>query len=177
MNVKRFAIILALGPLFSIPAHAGSFGLYGSYWDSDQASKSAGGGARLGFSFVKILELDFHGTYYPDFETDVGGQRVDVKAKPVDGGLRINFLPGGPVNPFVGAGATYYFFDTDQGSIDNKTGVYGQAGLEFGGKGSRFFLEGLWRKIDSHLDLASFDRNTRFDGFAANAGFTWRWGS
>jgi Outer membrane protein beta-barrel domain len=176
MNWKRLATIFALVAMFSVPAQAGSFGVYGSYWDSDQASHSTGGGARVGFTFVKFLELDFHGTYYSDFKTDVGGQSVDVKAKPVDGGLRVNLLPGGPLNPFVGAGATYYFLDTSQGSIQSKTGIYGQAGLEFGGAGPRFFVEALWRRMESHLDLASFDTRTRFDGFAANAGFTWRWG-
>jgi len=176
MDWKRVVTALTAGGLFFVPAWAGSFGVYGSYWDSDQADRSRGGGARLGVSFVKFLELDFHGTYYPDFTTDVGGQSVDVKAKPIDGGLRVNLLPGGPVNPYVGAGATYYFLSTNQGDIDSKTGIYGQAGLEFG-KGSRFFVEAIWRKVDTKITLASFDRDTRFDGFSANAGFTWRWGN
>ena len=175
MNWKRTVTALAAGMLFSIPAWAGSFGVYGSYWDSDQADRSWGGGGRVGFSFVKLLELDFHGTYYPSFTTDIGGQSVDVKAKPVDGGLRVNLLPGGPINPYAGAGVTYYFFSTNQGDIDSKTGIYGQAGLEFG-RDSRFFVETLWRKMDARIRLASFSRDTRFDGFSANAGFTWRWG-
>lgn len=98
--------------------------------DSDQADKSEGGGVRVGFNLVKFLELDFHGTYYSCFETDILGQIVEVKAKPVDGGLRFNLLPDGPVKPYVGAGVT----------------------------------------------LSAFDRDTQFDGIAANAGFAWRWG-
>ena len=176
MPFNRIATTLAALALFVVPAHAGSFGLYGSYWDADQADSSKGGGARMGFNFVKYLELDFHGTYYPSFETDVNGQMVEVKAKPVDGGLRVNLLPGGPVNPYVGAGVSYFFLSTDQGEIDNQTGIYGQAGLEFGGEGARFFLEALWRKMDTTVTLAAFDRDTEFDGLAANAGFTWRWG-
>lgn len=177
MNWKNFAIALAALAVFSVPAHAGSFGLYGSYWDSDQADSSKGGGVRAGFNFVKYLELDFHGTYYPSFSTDVQGQMVDVKAKPVEGGLRVNLLPGGPINPYVGAGVSYFFLDTDQGEIDNQSGIYGQAGLELGGEGSRFFVEALWRKMDTTITLAAFDRDTQFDGLAANAGFTWRWGN
>ena len=176
MNWKRTAIALAAFALLVVPAHAGSFGLYGWYWDSNDADSSKGYGARAGFSFLKHLELDFHGTYYPSFTTDVNGQMVDVKAKPVDGGLRVNLLPGGPVNPYVGAGVSYFFLDTDQGEIDNKTGIYGQAGLELGGEGSHFFVEALWRKIDTTITLASFDRDTKLDGLAANAGFSWRWG-
>ena len=176
MICKRIAITLAALALLVVPAHAGSFGLYGSYWDSNDADSSKGYGVRAGFSFVKRLELDFHGTYYPSFTTDVNGQMVDVKAKPVDGGLRVNLLPDGPLNPYVGAGVSYFSLDTDQGEIDNKTGIYGQAGLEFGGEGSHFFVEALWRKLDTTITLASFDRDTKLDGLAANAGFSWRWG-
>ncbi len=175
MNWKRMVIALAAVMLASAPARAGSLGVYGSYWDSDQADSSAGVGGRIGFKLVKFLEIDFHGTYYPSFTTDVGGQSVDVKAKPLDGGLRVNLLPGGPINPYVGAGVTRYLLDTDRGDIDDQTGIYGQAGLELGGSGRRFFVEALWRKMDSTISLASFDRNAQFDGIAANAGFVWRW--
>ena len=176
MNWKRTAIALAAFALLVVPAHAGSFGLYGSYWDSNDADSSKGYGARAGFSFLKHLELDFHGTYYPSFSTDVNGQMVDVKAKPVDGGLRVNLLPDGPLNPYVGAGVSYFSLDTDQGEIDNKTGIYGQAGLDAGTGSTRFFVEVLWRKLDTHINLASFDQDARFDGFAAQTGVVWRWG-
>src|SRR5947208_262140 len=93
VNWKTILTALAATALLCAPARAGSFGVYGSYWKSDQADHSAGGGGRVGFTFVKFLELDFHGTDYPSFTTDVNGQAVDVKAKPVDGGLRFNLLP------------------------------------------------------------------------------------
>ena len=176
MNWKRTVTALAAGMLFSIPVWAGSFGVYGSYWNSDQADNSAGGGGRIGFAFAKFLELDFHGTYYPSFTTDVNGQSVDVKAKPVDGGLRVNLLPSSPFNPYVGAGVTRYFLESDQGAIDDKNGIYGQAGIELGSSGSHFFVEALWRKMETHVSLSSFDRNAKFDGIAANAGLVWRWG-
>jgi len=176
VNWKTILTALAATALLCAPARAGSFGVYGSYWKSDQADHSAGGGGRVGFTFVKFLELDFHGTDYPSFTTDVNGQAVDVKAKPVDGGLRVNLLPSSSFNPYVGAGVTRYFLQSDQGRIDDKTGIYGQAGIELGSKGSRFFVEALWRKLETHVTLSSFDRNAKFDGIAANAGFAWRWG-
>jgi len=176
MLCKRLVIWVVIAVLLGAPALAGSFSLYGSHWDSDTAENSAGGGAHVGFNFVKFLELDFHGTYYPDFTTEVSGQPVEVKARPLDGGLRVNILPMAPVNPFVGAGVTYYFLDTDQGSIDNTTGIYGQAGLDMGSGHSKFFVEALWRKLDTSISLASFDRDATLDGFAANAGVVWRWG-
>ena len=77
MSWKRIVTALAATALLCAPALAGSLGVYGSYWNSDQADNSAGGGGRIGFSFVKFLELDFHGTYYSSFTTDVNGQSVD----------------------------------------------------------------------------------------------------
>lgn len=176
MSWKRLVIGLAAVMLASAPARAGSFGFYGSYWDSDQAENSAGGGGRVGFSFVKFLELEFRGTHYPSFTADVMGMGVDVKATPLDGGLRVNLLPSARVNPYVGAGITYYFLTTDQGDVDNQTGVYGQAGLDFGKGKARFFIEALWRKMDTTISLASFDRDTQFDGIAVDTGVVVRWG-
>ena len=125
------------------------------YWNSDQADKSGGGGARIGSDFTKFIELEFHGTCFSNFTTDVNGQSVDVKATPVDGGLRFNLLPTSTVNPFVGAGATYYFLDASQ---------------------AHFFIEALWRKMETTLSFASFNQNTQFDGLAGNVGIDWRWG-
>jgi len=176
MKWSRLVLAAAVLALLCSPAMAGSLGVYGSYWNSDQANDSTGGGARVGFSFIKFLELDVHGTYYSSFTTDVNGQSVDVKAKPVDAGLRVNFFPSEAITPYVGAGFTRYFLEANQGSIEDKNGIYGQAGLELGGGFTRFFVEGLWRKMETSVSLASFDRNTKFDGFAANAGITWRWG-
>jgi len=176
MNWKRVALCVATSILFAVPSWAGSFGLYGAYWDSDDAGSSWGGGARIGFDFVKYLELEFHGTYYPDFGTDVLGTSFDVTAIPTDGGLRINFLPTKPVNPYIGAGATYYFLDSSEGSLDNTTGWYGEAGLEFGGKNTRFFMEAMWRAMDTTLSFNSFDTDANFDGVSGQVGVNWTWG-
>ena len=169
--------MLAFAMIVVGPAWAGSLGVYGSYWDSEEADSSAGGGGRVGFAFVKFLEVEFRGTYYPSFNTDVMGMNVDVKAKPLDGGLRFNLLPSGPLNPYVGAGVTYYFLSADGGDIEDKTGIYGEAGLELGANRRKFFIEALWRKMDTTISLAAFNRRTDFDGVAFNTGLVWRWGS
>jgi hypothetical protein len=174
MNGKRIAPALFTLFLIATPAAAGSFGVYGSYWDTDEADNSIGVGARLGFDFVKILELEFRGTQYPDFNAGVGLGDVDVKATPVDGGLRVNLFPSGPVNPYAGAGVTYMFLHPDQGDMDNETGWYAAAGLELGGDSSRFFVEALWRKLDTSISLGIFDADARFDGVTLNAGGVWR---
>jgi len=81
------------------------------------------------------------------------------------------------LNPYVGAGVSYYFLDSNPGSIENKSGIYGVAGLDFGGKASHFFVEAMWRKLDTTIALNSFNTDAKFDGVAGNAGFVWRWGA
>lgn len=176
MTLQRIALALGVVALCSVPAHAGSFALYGSHWDSKDAGDSWGGGAKIGFTFVKMLEFEFHGTRYSDFKSTDTPSDVDVRATALDGGLRVNFLPTAPINPYVGAGLSYYFFDASPGDIDNKSGIYGLAGLDFGSRHSRFFIEAMWRKLDTTISLNSFHTDATFDGVAANAGFAWRWG-
>ena len=175
MNRTRIVLGLFALAMIATPAAAGSFGVHGSHWDTDEADSSLGLGVRLGFDFVKILELEFRGTQYPDFNTDAFLADIDIKATAVDGGLRVNFLPSGPVNPYAGAGVTYYFLDPDQGDMDNETGWYAAAGLELGGDASRFFAEAVWRKLDTSISLGIFDSDAQFDGIAFNAGGVWRW--
>ena len=176
MKVWKTVPWLVAGVLLSAPVWAGNVGVYGSYWDSSQADDSAGGGAKIGFPLSKFLELEFRGTYYPDLVTEVIGQRIEVKATALDSGLRVNFLPSAAVHPFVGAGLSFYVSNTDRGEIDNTTGFYGQAGLDFGRAASRFFLEALWRKMDTEVTFMAIGRDVEFDGLAADAGVVWRWG-
>jgi len=176
MNLKRLGMVVAILALVSAPTQAGSFGVYGSFWSSDDADDSWGAGALVGFDFTKWVELEFHGTYYPDFGTEVSTQDIEVKAIPVDGGLKFNFLPSSMVNPYAGLGVSYYFLDTNQGDIDNETGIYGEAGLDFGGENARFFVEAMWRKLDTSIGFGAFDEDVKFDGIDWHAGGVWRWG-
>lgn len=180
MNWKKLIVCCAITILGSVlcsaPSWAGSFGVYGAFWDPDNADNTIGGGARVGFDFVKFLELEFHGTYYPDFETETLLGPVDIRATPVDGGLRVNFIPEGKFNIYVGAGATEYFLNSSEGNIDNETGWYGEIGFEAGGDKGKFFAEAMWRKLDTSISFATFDEDENFDGIAFNVGANWSWG-
>jgi len=178
VKVRKFAMLLAILALFSAPSWAGSFSLFGSYWDSKDADVSWGGGVRVGFDLTKRFELEFHGTYYPDFKDDqFPGTSIELTAIPVDGGLKFNFIPDKAVNPFVGAGVSYYFLSTSPGSVEDQSGVYLDAGLDIGDKdGARFFAEVMWRKVDTSISFSTFNNDVKFDGLGLNAGATWRWG-
>jgi len=178
VKLRKVVMLLAILALFSAPSWAGSFSVFGSYWDSKDADASWGAGARVGFDLTKRFELEFHGTYYPAFEDDQSpGQPFELTAIPVDGGLKFNFMPDKAVNPFVGAGVTYYFLSTSPGSVDDQSGVYLDAGLDIGAKDSaRFFAQVMWRKVDTSISFGAFDEDVKFDGLSLNAGATWRWG-
>jgi len=180
VNLKKLGLCAVGALIFTVlasaPASAGSFGVYGAYWDAKDPDSSWGVGARVGFDFVKYLELEFHGTYYGDFGQDILGTSVDMRAIPVDGGLRINFLPEKVVNPYVGAGFTYYFLDVSDGSVDNTTGWYAEGGLEIGKGNTKFMMEAVWRKMDTSVSLDAFDFDTTFDGITAQVGVNWTWG-
>ncbi len=177
-NLKKVVMLLAILTLFSAPSWAGSFSLFGSYWDSKDADASWGAGVRVGFDLTKRFELEFHGTYYPDFKDDqFPGQSIELTAIPVDGGMKFNFMPDKAVNPFLGAGVSYYFLSTSPGSVEDQSGVYLDAGLDIGDKdGARFFAEVMWRKVDTSVSFNAFDNDVKFDGLGLNAGATWRWG-
>ena len=178
LNVRKVGMLLAIMALCSAPSWAGSFGVFGSYWDTKDADASWGAGVRTGFSFNKMLELEFRGTYYPNFKNDeFPSQSVDLRAIPVDGGLKINFLPDQVVNPYVGGGFTYYFLSTDPGEVDDQSGVYLNAGLDAGPKdGAKFFAELMWRKVDTSVSFGAFNEDVKFDGINLNVGANWRWG-
>ena len=71
------------------------------------------------------------------------------------------------------------FLTTHPGSVDDETGMYADAGLDFGGAAKdsvRFFTEIMWRKVDTSISFNSFDNDVKLDGFSLSAGATWRWG-
>lgn len=178
MNWKRLLICAFAAALFAIPAQAGTVGVYGSYWDTDEADSSWGVGVRTGFDFFDWMELEFHGTYYPDLQGNNIGlpESLDISAIPVDGGLKFKFSPKSAADFYLGAGFTYYFLDTKDGSIDNSTGWYAEAGLDFGKRHTRGFIEAVWRTMDTSIALNAFDANPNFDGWSVNVGANWEWG-
>ena len=174
--MKRIPVVLlGLMLVTAAPAFAGTFGFYGSYWDGSDSGSTYGAGARIGFDFLKWMELEFHGTYYTDFEGDIQSQNFELTALPVDGGLKFKFLPNSKVNLYFGAGLTYYFMDTNLGTLDDEFTYYGEAGLQFGGKSTKFFVEALWRSLDTTVDDPSGDTDIDFSGVSANAGINWNW--
>jgi len=171
--------------VMTTPASASGFALFGSYWSPhDTADGSFGGGLMFSGSLGKVCALDVRGSYFDRVTETSGNIDPDVQIIPLEAGLRINFLGDQPVNPFIGGGVGYYFFDTDFGELGDEPGYYLVAGIEAGkAKGVSLLLEAIYRKVDGTIEVepASFlpilvDETTHvdFSGFGANVGLSWR---
>ncbi len=166
--------VLALCAVFSPPATAESFGAYGSHWDSKDANSTNGFGVKAGFDLSTSVELEFHGTYYKDFDETFGGTGFKLTALPVDGGLRFNLMPGEKFNVALGVGVSYVFFQTNNGKLDDKLAYYGVAGFDVGSDTTRFLFEAMYRKVKGTIDTGGSAVDVKFDGFSLNAGILWK---
>jgi hypothetical protein len=177
MKKLILALIVVIAAAFAsaTPSYAGSIGVYGSYWDGSDVGSSYGAGVRLGFDMFDWMGLEFHGTYYADFEEEIDSEDFELTALPVDGGLRFNLFGKSKFNLYLGAGVTYYFMDTNLGSVDDEFTYYGEVGIEMGGDNTKFFAEALWRDLDTTVDDPSGDEDVSFSGVSLNAGLNWTW--
>jgi Outer membrane protein beta-barrel domain len=196
-TVLAFTALALVSTLSTPAAHAGSFALYGAYWETDELAESAGVGARLGFSVAgDVVRFDLRAGYFPDltedFSTLIEDRRatgaLEIEAIPLEAGIAVN-LGGDGVNPYLGAGVSYFRLDSNLGEISDEVGYYGVAGLEFGRKGGGigFFVEAIYRSIEGtvEVDPEDFeeipdievveDVDLDLSGFGVNAGFVWRW--
>jgi hypothetical protein len=194
-------ILAALGVAFLLPASASaaSFALFGSYWDTDALEEAAGGGIAVGFELSQVIDLEFRATYLEELtdepldalfdNDDPVFEESSIEVLPIDIGLRFNILRRENVNPYLGAGGTYYLLDSKRPGIeiDDEFGYYGVVGARFGDNvGPSFFIEALYRKVEGTAvndcvdpdvgDIDFIDRVTLdLDGPSANAGIRWSW--
>lgn len=174
-------VVLGLG-VAAGTANATDLGLHGAYWDTKQAARTFGFGAKLRFSFVEL-----RATYFDDVTTDVEPESADfeVKAYPLEGGIVLQFLKNSMVRPYVGGGVGYYLLDTNLGDIDDELGYYVVGGADIGAPSSRvaFSIEGIYRNIegsvrgelfDPDFDIEEDEVHLDLSGIGANAGVVFR---
>lgn len=174
--VGALAIAALAGSTAAIAQGEMSLGVFGSYWDHEDADGSWGIGAKGRFGYVEL-----RGTYYGDADTDIlQGTTFQLSTFPVDVGLAFNFAADSPLNPYIGAGGSYYFMDTNAGDVDDEVGWYLLVGGEMGmTQGLSFMLEGTYRSVEATIKPGQgatliTDSKLNIDGFGANAGVVWR---
>lgn len=193
---KRTLCAIAAAIALAGPAWAGEFSLFGSYWDTDIAGDTAGGGIEFAFPFNETLALELRASYFEEltddplenaFDSDAEVfQEAGIQALPLDLGLRFQFAPGSNFRPYLAGGGTYFLLDSDFGEINDEVGYYAALGATIGdGVGADFFVEGIWRKATARVELdpqelediddidvedhANFD----IDGLGVNLGVRW----
>jgi hypothetical protein len=190
--------VLAVG---AAPASAaGTFNLFGSFWNTDEADDTAGGGLGVGIPLGERWQVDLRGSYYEElaneplealFDTDDPVfQRTGLQVLPVDAGLRYNFNPEERYNFYLGGGASYYLLDSDFGDVSDEVGAYALLGMDIGNPdGLSFFVEGMWRIAEATVevdpdDLGDIDEvddlvnevPVDLNGLGVSAGLSWRFG-
>lgn len=182
MKKTILCVAAALTILAAPAAKATDFGVFGSYWSTEDADNALGGGAKLRLG--RFVEL--RGTYFSDVTADTDPERFDfeVSAIPIEAGLRFDFAENEAFSPYVGGGASYYLLDTSEGDIDDEVGWYAVVGAEFARQPSGLGLmaEAIYRGVEATVtedsdgfpDHLHDDVNLNLDGFGVNAGLVWR---
>jgi hypothetical protein len=67
--MKKALMTLGLAVLLAAPAMAGSLGVYGAWWTTDDASDSLGGGIWVDFYLGKGVEIEMRGSHFSYFNT------------------------------------------------------------------------------------------------------------
>lgn len=200
MQIRRTSIaalcLSTLTALAASPLFAGDFSLMGSFWDTDVAGHTAGGGVILGLPLSQTFAIELRATYFEQLSDDTLENafhshdpvflKQGIQALPLEAGVRFGFAPGQMFRPYVGGGASYFLLDSDFGEIKDELGYYAALGATVGdGRGADFFFEGVYRKATAHvkidpehfddIDDINVDPNAalKLDGFGVNAGVRW----
>jgi hypothetical protein len=187
------AVVLLLAPA----AFALDVSLFGSYWDTDAAGDTAGGGLTLGLPINERLAVELRASYFEELSDDPLENAFDsddpvfqekgVNAIPIDGGLRWTFPSSSAFRPYIAGGGSYFVLDSDFGEIEDELGYYAALGTTIGdGEGADFMIEAIWRKLTAQVELDPDDlddvddldvddhADLDLDGLGVNAGVRWR---
>lgn len=196
-KLKKALLAWVFFSLVGTAAYAdGGFSLYGSYWDTDDADETFGGGLTWTIPLGEVVGLDLRAAYYEEltsepFENLLDRDRVfeeGLEILPLELGVRFGLGDSEVWSPFIGAGATYYLLDSERAEVKDEVGFYGSFGAAFGDKvGPRFFAEAVYRQAEGtlsfdpddlgDLDDVDIDDNVDIDlsGFSVNVGIAWSW--
>lgn len=187
---------LCTAGLAATPTLATDFSLVGSYWDTDAAGDTAGGGLILGMPLNETFAIELRATYFEELSDDPFQNAFDsndpifqdqgIQALPLEAGVRFSFPQRAWLRPHIGGGATYFLLDSDFGEVSDEVGYYVTLGATLGdGDGTDFFIEGIWRDatagieldpqaLDDIDDINVVDHATLdLGGFGVNLGVRW----
>jgi hypothetical protein len=140
MKRALIAALLAAAALAAIAPRAGAVGLFGIYWDIEDADQNGyGGGLKDTRVLTEALSLDGRVSYV-DFEDS------DLSVVPLE-----TTLVGDLGLVYLGIGSGYYIFNGG-GAPDDHFGWYYLAGVEFPLSKVVIFGEVRWLKLNARID-------------------------
>lgn len=146
------------------------WGIYGSYWDTDEADSAGGAGVKVSIEMVPGVQMELRGTYFEDLDADGAGLEV----LPLEAGLALVLPTANQVDFLAGGGLGYYLMDGD-GSPDNEVGFYLTAGLEWNLQPmASLFTEAMYRVVSAN-DAGYDGQDADLDGLGVNAGLLIKW--
>lgn len=194
--MKKTIIAALAAAALAVPANATDFALFGSFWDTDVAGDTAGGGISLGIPFNDVFGLELRATYFEELSDDPLANAFDsndpvfqdrgINVTPLEAGLRFNFANDSSFRPYVSGGVGYFLLDSDFGEVNDEIGYYAALGANFGNpEGASFFVEANYRKAEGEVELDPDDLEDiddidvqdhvtfDLDGAGVNAGVRW----
>ncbi len=169
-TLSSVVAVVALLAASTSPAAAVDFGIFGSYWDSDDVGSALGLGGRIWVDINDDLDFEVSAQWLEGFDdnptlleptpltTFLFRAMVEVDAIPVDLGLTYSFGDEGQ-GFFIGGGGTWAFLDgeiviTDPalpggiielGGVDDEFGWYAKLGYE----ANDLFVDLLYRDLSA----------------------------
>ena len=67
--MKKALMTLGLAVLLAAPSMAGSAGVYGAWWTTDDANDSLGLGGWVDFYLGRGVEIEMRGSHFSDFDS------------------------------------------------------------------------------------------------------------
>ncbi len=178
--IKRLGLFLCVMGIGGMAMADSGLGIFGAYWDTDDADDAFGAGAKLKLGTDPAYFVA-RGTYYDDLIDDKGFGDLDLEAIPVDVGLEFGGELSDSISLYVGGGVSYYFLKLDGvGDVDDEIGWYASAGLDIRlSERVSLFGEALWRGIegtveDDDLDEITGDVDLDLSGFCFHVGLLFR---
>jgi opacity protein-like surface antigen len=159
---KSAFIVLAL-LLVSVPATAGSFGIFGASYSPSDTDTGEGVGLDMEFGSGR-WGLQLRASLFEELTTDANPETYEIEAAPYDLGVNYRFAQGSRVTPHVGGGATYavFHFDGDvtqtvglpnSADIDPELGFYLEVGVQFSfARNAAVFADAVVRNLEAEVE-------------------------
>lgn len=183
--MKKWLSVLTIIGMSASYALGSGLGGFGSYWDSEDADDTFGGGAVLRLDLDQSLKLDLRGSYF-EFDDREGGIEATLEVIPVEAALLVKLPLDQNFNAYVGGGGGYYFADaefkapggTADVDIDDEFGFFALGGVEIMLSDTlSIFGEAKYTWVEfeeAEFEDAEFEIDLDMTGFGANAGLLFK---